>query len=570
MRVLIFKYSLTLFLVILLGGLFYTQIVQGEYFADLSENNRVRLQVVPAPRGKILDREGVILAGNRPSYNVTVVPRDFDKAFAPWLEELLELPEGSVLKQVSSRKISPFLPLRLKQDVPKETVFQIQEKKPDLTGVSITVEGRRTYPYGRMAAHITGYIGKVSREEYKTGKGKYLFTDTIGRTGIELVFDETLRGENGGRQVEVNARGEVIRVLSERPPKSGENVTLSIDIGLHETIWEVVDDYSNNLAVGIVDLSNNEMIAMVSKPSYDPNVFVTAGKSDIRLSLLKDKNHPLLDRLVAAGYPPGSVFKLIVALGGLDSGKIHKHSTFECGGTYRLGNAKHVFHCWNQYGHGGLDLVDAITRSCNIYFYQVGRILGVTAIARMARIFGLHEKPGVELPLVFRGLVPDDEWKRARVGEKWYQGETISYAIGQGYLLVSPLQILRMVSGIALDGMLPSLTLIKGNGSKSQKMALSQQDINTVKAGMRRVVESEAGTGKYARVSFTKLGAKTGSAQNPHGKSHAWFAGFFPFNEPKYAMVTMIEQGGAGGLVAGTLTREILTAWQNKEGVFLA
>jgi penicillin-binding protein 2 len=568
MRILIFKYTLTFLLVILLGGLFYTQIVQGVYFADLSENNRIRLQTVPAPRGKILDTNGKILAGNRPSYNVTLTPRDFDKAYSSWLEQLLKLDTGSVLKKVTDKRINPFVPILLQQDVAKEVVFQIQESKPNLTGVAITVQGRRTYPYADKVAHLTGYIGKVSREEYKQGDGKFLYNDTIGRMGIESLFDDVLRGENGGRQVEVNARGEVIRVLSEKPPTPGENTTLSIDMDLQEIVWEVVSDYPNSLALGILDLKTFEMVAMISRPSYDPNIFVTGGKTKERLDLLRDKNHPLLDRLVGVGYPPGSVFKLIVAMAGLDTGKIHEHSTYECSGTFRLGGAKHVFHCWNKYGHGALDLIEAITRSCNVYFYNLGRKLGVESIARMARIFGFHEKPGVELPRVFAGLVPDDAWKRRRIGEKWYQGETISYAIGQGYLLVSPLQVLRATAGIALDGNLPTLSILEGQGGKSQKMALSQDDINQVKEGMRRVVETDAGTGKYARISFAKIGAKTGTAQNPHGKSHAWFTGYFPFDSPRYALVCLIEKGGAGGFVAGTLTREILTAWQQQEGTF--
>jgi len=566
-RLFVYKYALTALFVVLLGGLFHAQILKGDYYADLSENNRIRLLPLKAPRGQILDREGEVLAGNRPSYNVYIIPQDFNREYANLLERLFKLEEGSLEEKLSSKKINPYLPLELKQDVAKEIVFQIQERKPDLTGVMISVEGRRFYPYKEKLGHITGYLGKVSPQEYQGGRGKYSLTDWLGRAGIEKVFDERLRGEDGGRQVEVNSRGEIIRTLGERKPVPGKDITLSIDSDVQKIVWDTIYSNPNNLSVGVLDLQSGELIAGVSKPSYDPNIFVSGGTSGKRLNVLKDKGHPLLNRLISAGYSPGSVFKLITAMAGLQDKKINKHTSFTCNGTFRLGGRGHVFHCWNAWGHETLDLHEAIVQSCNVYFYRLGKMVGEKSIAMMARAFGLNEKPGIELPSVFDGLVPDNDWKQERLGERWYQGETISYAIGQGFLLVSPLQVLRMMSAFANGGELSDITLLKDNQKENRKVGVSPHDIKDISRAMRDVVKTERGTGKYARVPNFLVAAKTGTAQNPHGKSHAWFAGFFPYENPRYAMVTMIEHGGAGGMAAGTLSREIITAWQDRKGL---
>ncbi len=569
MRVLVLKYVLTGFLIVLLGGLFYTQILQGEYYADLSENNRIRLLPVEAPRGKIMDRNLVIMAGNRPSYNIYMILHDFSRELSPWLEGVLKLPPGSLDEKFTAKKINPYLPFELKQDVPREVIFKIEEKKPELTGIYITVAGRRYYPLGDRTGHLTGYLGKVTGPEYRESEGKYGRNDFIGRAGIEKQFDNMLRGEEGGRQVEVNSRGEIIRTLGEKKPVLGKDIILSIDADLQNVVWTAVSDHPNSLSVGIADVRTGEMLALVSKPSYDPNIFVSGGKTSDRLAALSDAKHPMLNRFVSVGYPPGSVFKLVTGAAGLETKKINPASSFNCDGDFHIGSSRHVFHCWNSYGHGTLDFRSALTRSCNVYFYNVGRLVGEKAIAHAARLVGLGESPGVDLPAVFSGLVPDDAWKRKQLNDRWYQGETISYAIGQSYLLVSPLQILRMVATFANFGKMPAMTILKGKEPKLQPIAMNSSTIETIRNAMQDVVQTDQGTGKYARVPFTEIGAKTGTAQNPTGKSHAWFGGFFPFEAPRFAMVTMIEQGGGGGLAAGTLSKEILMGWKDKKGTRL-
>ncbi len=556
-------------LIVLWGGLFYTQILKGEYYSDLSENNRIRLQKIEAPRGRILDRNNQVLAGNRPSYNLFIVPRDFNRTYASWLESLLSLEAGSLEEKLKSKQVSPYLPYLLKQDISKEEVFKIQEKKPDLTGVMIAIGGRRLYPHSNQTAHLTGYIGKVSKKEYEEGKGKYDLNDFIGRAGVEMMFDDQLRGEDGGRQVEVNSRGEVIRVLGERPAKTGQDITLSIDHDLQGIIWSVVDDYDEDIVIGILDLETGRMVAMVSKPSYDPNIFVTGGKDKERLSILKDKSKPMLDRLIAGSYPPGSVFKLITAASGLESGKITPHTIYYCAPTFTLGRDQHVFKDWNPYGFGNIKLHTAIARSSNVFFYKLGNVLGVELISEAARRFKLDQKPEVELPGVSAGLIPDSAWKKERFGERWYRGDTISYAIGQGYVTLSPLQILKMTATLAKDGYSPRLTILEDEKQDEEKIDLDRNHIRVIKRAMRDVVETDSGTGKHARVPFAEIAAKTGTAQNPHGKTHAWLTGFFPYQKPRYAIVCLVEHGGAGGQVAGTLTREVLTAWQNKKGIDL-
>lgn len=544
---------------VILGiGLFETQVIRGGHYRKASERNRIRIIRLEAPRGNILDRHGVLIATSRAAYNVYAIPEDFDPQDISALSQLLYLPENQIRLRLSQVRFASFTPVLLKQDVSKEVAMQIEEQRPELAGIFIQIGMIRTYPQGEVASHIVGYIGKISREEYATlDPSVYNYDAWIGRAGIERIFDTYLRGEDGGRQLEVNARGAPIRLLGEVEPRPGTDLHLSIDTKLEARIRPLVANKRS--AVLIFDLKRGELLTAVSTPGFDPNVFVTPGRSAERISLIGSKEHPLLDRGLNGLYPPGSIFKLVTAMAALEAGSITSHTTFECPGYFRFGPKSRPFKCWFSEGHGRVDLYTALERSCNVYFYNVGRLLGEKKLAEYARRLGFGSEVPFELPTA-DGLVPDAEWKQMVRHDKWYQGETITLAIGQSYLLVSPLQIVRLVAAIATDGRVFQPKLVRDEFvpiKSKRKFSARPETFKTLRQGMLQAVSSDKGTGQLARLNFAKLAAKTGTAQAPPGEPHAWFGGFFPYEDPEIAMVVFVERGKSGGITAGQIAKKI-------------
>jgi penicillin-binding protein 2 len=572
MRFLIFRIFIYLGLILLGLGLFQTQVIEGPHYRRLSEQNRIRLIPLEAPRGRVYDSKGKLLATNRPSYDIMATPEDVTPEVYPKLAKILDLPEGEIRKRMRNAREYPFTPAMIQEDVSKEQVFVIEEHRPDLPGVFVNIASIRYYPYGQTASHIIGYIGKINQEEYdQLDRQRYGMNSLIGRSGLEKTFDETLRGWRGGRQIEVNARGQMIRVISDRDPEPGEDLKLSVDLEFQNKVMELLKD--KRAAVAVLDLKTGGLIALASAPAFDPNAFVSPSRGAERLGLLKDKNFPLLNRATGSAYPPGSVFKLVTALSALEKGKITANTTFTCTGRFRLKPHSRPYACWNKQGHGTLGLYEAIERSCNVYFYNVGARLSPDAIAHYARELGLGVPPALELTHVTPGLVPDTQWKSAKLHQKWYQGETLSFAIGQSYLLTSPLQILRMVSIIAKNGewVEPRLVVSREENLQApaipKKIAIHEENIKVIKRGMLQVVQSHFGTGQLAKVDFAKLAAKTGTAQVPPSMSHAWMTGFFPYEDPQIAFVVFVEHGGSGGIAAGHIVKDMLQIWKEKENV---
>ncbi len=480
------------------------------------------------------------------------------------LAELLKLPEKEIRRRMSAPREYPFAPAVIEEDISREMAFRVEELRPELPGVWIRVSGIRYYPYGETASHLIGYIGKISPREYERGtKERFGMNSLVGRTGIERIFDERLRGWRGGRQVEVDARGRLVQVISERTPVRGEDLTVTLDLEFQKKIMDLIREQKASVAV--MDLESEGLIALASAPAYDPNVFVMPGHSHERVDILKDPESPMVDRGTASAYPPGSVFKLVTALAALETGKITPETRFRCDGKFRLNANSRAFHCWYEPGHGSLNLYEAIERSCNVYFYELGRRLSADVIAKYARILGLGEKMQIELSRIAPGLVPDTEWKQQRFHEKWYQGDTISYAIGQSYLLTSPLQILRLSAIIAKNGknVEPRLILESGgeNKHKREKVAIHAENLKAIRRAMLQVVEANYGTGQLARVDFGKMAAKTGTAQVPPKKAHSWMTGFFPYDNPEIAFVVFVEHGGPGGVTAAGIAKEMIRIW---------
>ncbi|HTL47434.1 MAG TPA: penicillin-binding protein 2 [Verrucomicrobiae bacterium] len=573
MRFLILKIAMFTGLLVLALALFIVQVWNGSYYRTLGDKNRIRLIPMEAPRGRVFDRNHRALATNRPSYDVVATPEDVHRDEYPRLSKLLGLTEAAIKQRMSASREYPFAPAVIEEDVSQEIAFKIEERRPELPGVSIRVSGRRFYPYQQTASHLIGFIGKINSAEYeKLHENQLLYgmNSLVGRMGLEKVYDEKLRGERGGRQIEVNARGNMVRLLSEKTPVPGEDLTMTIDLEFQKKIMDLIQ--GQHAAVAVLDLDTDELLALASSPSYDPNVFVSPGASKERLAFLKDEASPLVDRGVSSAYPPGSVFKLVTALAGLETGKITPSTTFHCTGLFHLTPNSVPRKCWFARGHGDMNVYEALERSCNVFFYSVGKRLSPDDIAEYARMLGLGEAMRLETSNIAPGLVPDSAWKKKRLKEKWYQGETLSFAIGQGYLLTSPVQILRMTSIIAKDGEIVEPHLIRwpeGEGEaphEHKRLSIKKANFEIVKQGMFQVVQSDYGTGQLGRVDFGHMAAKTGTAQAPPLNSHAWMTGFFPYEHPKLAFAVFVEHGGSGGIAGARIVKGMLETWRDMYG----
>ena len=565
-RLRILQILMTGSLVLLSLSLFHTQIIKGGHFRKASEKNRIRLIRLEAPRGNIYDRNGILLATSRPSYDVYAIPEDVSPKIFPVLGKLIRLREKEIRLRLSEARQASFTPVLLKRDVAKKVALRLEELSPDLAGVFIHKGTIRSYPQGEVGAHIVGYIGKISPEEFKQlDSNLYHFGSWIGRAGIERAFDARLRGEDGGRQLEVDARGMPIRLLGEREPVRGEDIHLTLDSKLEQAIRPLLKNRRS--AVLLLDLEKGGMISAVSTPGFDPNTFVTPELSTERLALIGSKARPLFDRSLNGLYPPGSIFKLVTAMAALETGTITPYTTFNCPGYFRFNSRSRPFKCWFHEGHGRVDLYTAIERSCNVYFYNVGKLLGEKRLSDYAKKLGFGNHISFELQTA-DGLVPDAEWKKKIKHESWYGGETISFAIGQSYLLVSPLQILRMISIIATDGRIADPYVLEGvrynEGLKN--VSVRNETFNVLRQGMLKAVASDRGTGQLARVNFMKISGKTGTAQAPPGEPHAWFGGFFPFDQPKVAFVIMVERGKSGGMTCTQIGKEIFKVYHELYG----
>lgn len=547
------------FLVVLCIFLFKIQIIDGAHYRSRSENNRIRLIPIKTTRGRVFDSQGLLLADNKASFTLQLIPQDFPKEKIKDLAKILGVDSKTLQDRIESRKTPSFVPITIKRDLSADIVHVLEEHIVHFPGLSVEITGKRYYPQGSVAAHVIGYLGKISRDEYDIRKHMgYLMDDYVGRSGIEYLFEEVLRGVHGGKQVEVDARGREKREIAHKPPFPGDDITLTLDIELQKKIQDAVGD--DVASVCLMDVKTGEILTLLSTPTFDPNAFVTPSRSGERLELFKDKGLPFLNRAISSRYPPGSVFKIVTALAGLESGKITPNTTFTCTGAYKINEKSRAFHCWSRYGHGDVNLAKALERSCNVYFYKLGKLLGVDIISDFCKKIRLGEPVNIELRGEASGIIPSREWKKDRFNEKWYQGETLIYAIGQGYLSITPLQVMRLIAIIANDGKIVEPTIIQGVKHDEQELGINKYHVQAVKKGMLRAVQMRYGTAHMAQLDFMKIAAKTGTAQNS-GEPHSWFAGFFPFYNPRIAIAVVVEHGGHGGGKAAAIAKEAASSW---------
>jgi penicillin-binding protein 2 len=562
-RELIFKRIIELCLVIILLRFFYLQVYNKDFYVDLSQRNYLKSMVLPAPRGLIYDRNNNVLAENKIVYSVYLIPPyKFDKEKVKNLAEILGLKMEDLQKIYS--KISPYMPAYLlkRKLTPKEIIL-LEVSRDYLPSFTINMEFDRFYPYGSIASHIIGYMGEISKDELENEELDYSLGEKSGKYGLEASYEKILRGKKGFRGISLYAYREKKIITAQKDPIPGRSIVSTIDIELQKVAEEALGEEK-----GVVIVSNpwtGEILALVSHPSFDPNKFIEGFTKKEWEELIKNPDNPLNNRAISSLYPPGSIFKLVVALSALENNKVSSEDRFYCPGEYKIG--KYTFRCWKKGGHGHLDFIEGIAQSCNVVFFNVGLRIGDKSIEDYAKRFFLDSKTGIDIPGELKGFIPSREWKMERLREPWYPGDTLNLSIGQGYILVTPMEIHAMMSMIATEGILYKPHLVSkiiGMDSKEEvinpevvgKVSISQNSWAVLKKGMKKVVDE--GTGLATRIPGVNISGKTGTAENPHGESHAWFSCFFPSENPQYVVTVFVEHGKSGGGRAAPIAKKVI------------
>ncbi len=560
----------------LLGIIFFRiislQVIKGEKFRKISEENRIVIYSQPATRGKIFDKNMDVVVDNKPSFVVLFSRQTMEdeevKNVIIKVARLLQRNDQFAHTLIEKTKTIPgknFSLIKIAENISKEQAMRLAEKIPQLPGVVVRIEPVRVYKWGTSASHITGYVREASLGELSENT-VLKAGDVIGKNGIEKQYDEILRGINGGSQVEVNARAVQKRILETVEPIDGDSIVLTIDKKIQTALSNHIQGHIG-VAVAI-DPNTGGVLGLASYPDYNPNLFVSGLQSWQLRYLLRSDKKPLWNRALQGQYPPGSVYKMVTAFAGLESGVITPQTVINCKGFIELGKYKQRFRCWAREGHGDMRLSEALAHSCDIFFYETGLKLGPTKLNDWAEKFGFGKKTDIDLPSEEKGLTPDRAWKKAKLHQDWYDGDTVNMSVGQGYIWTTPIQIAQFTSAIANDGIIFQPFILKkiidaqGNvkfenvPKIKRELDITAENFSAVKKGMMEAVRY--GTGKNAKVVGLSVSGKTGTAQNPQGVDHAWFVCFAPSEKPKIALVVMVEHGGGGGDVAAPIAGKIL------------
>ena len=580
--------------VVLFIRLIYLQVIMGDEFRRLSLNNSIRLQSIDPPRGRLYDRNNDLLVDNRPAFDVNITLKDAQPLHRT-LEKLsqhLKTPADTLLSQIKQTQgASAYKPRLLKQDVGRDTLAAIEVNKYDLPGVSVNVNLLRHYIHERKAAHLIGYLSEISPDELKSGSYPDCRSgDLIGKFGAEKVYENSLRGKRGGRQVEVNANGLVVRILKTVDAEPGHNVFLTIDQQLQRRTEELLDGVVG--AAVAIEPGTGQILALASSPSFDQNFFVGGITHEHWGLLISNPFRPMSNRAIQGEYPPGSTYKIITALAGLEEGVIDEKTILNCPGYYRFGNR--VYRDWKKGGHGKVDIIKAVEESCDVFFYQVGQRLGVDRLAWYAKAFGLGTPTGINLDQEAHGLIPTAAWKKKRTGVPWQGGETLSIAIGQGFNLATPLQMAVLVAAVANGGnryrpmILDRIKRVDGQIIQKNepkligKLPVSPSNLDLVKLGLWKVVNGENGTARGSRLADIDISGKTGTSQvisrkedemlpeedmPVHLRAHAWFVAYAPSENPSIAVAVVVEHGEHGSGTAAPIAKEMIKTYLRKPPV---
>ncbi|MGH6719048.1 MAG: penicillin-binding protein 2 [Alphaproteobacteria bacterium] len=572
-------------LLVAIGARLYNlQVVEAERYALLAEDNRVNLRLIVPQRGRIIDRFGVTVVRNRQDYRLFVVPEQAGdlEATLRTLGMLVVLSEDDMHRVVrEAKRTLGVVPVTVREDLSWDDVAAVAVNTPELPGVTVEAGRARDYVYGSVTAHVTGYVAPVADSELTDDPLVRHPDFRIGRSGIEKQYDVLLRGTAGTSQVEVNAYGGVIRELARDEGRAGDDVRLTLDAGLQAY---AVSRFGKEVgSAAVIDVATGDVRVLATVPSYDPVQFSRGLTQRAWQDLVADRRGPLTNKAVAGQYPPGSTFKLMVALAALDSGLLTADHRVYCPGQLRLGNA--VFRCWKKGGHGSLAMIEAIQQSCDVYFYDVARRAGIDRIAAMGQRFGLGGTTGIDLPGEKPGLMPTTAWKKAVHGESWYPGDTVVAGIGQGYVLTTPLQlalmVVRLASGLAV---VPRMTFVAPRAA-TPALGIAEEHRAVVLTGMDLVMNSQRGTAYRSRIAEPgyEMAGKTGTVQTrrisqaerdrklkPEDlpwelRDHGMFVAFAPVHRPRYGCAVVVEHGGSGSKVAAPIARDILYEAQRRD-----
>lgn len=578
----------------LVGRLYYLQVLEAARYKKLSEENRISLRLIPPPRGVIVDRLGNPMAVNKQNYRVIIVAEqtpDLDQTLDS-LSQIIEISDYDrkrTMKEVSRKR--PFLPVTVRENLTWEEVARVEVNTPDLPGVTIDVGQSREYVIGASAAHVVGYVAAVAESDLGDDPLLEIPGFRVGKNGIEKIYDLALRGKAGTSEVEVNSIGRVIRELSRDEGKPGAEMVLTLDRELQQFAVDRLGQESG--AVAVVDIHSGEVMVLASTPGFDPAAFAQGMTEDYWRQLTSDPKGPLTNKAIAGQYAPGSTFKTMVALAALDSGVVTPDHRVFCTGEVVLGDSH--FHCWKKGGHGSVDMHEGIMKSCDVYFYDVARRVGIDRIAEMARRFGLGKIVGIDLPGEKTGLIPDSDWKLGVTGVAWQPGETLVAGIGQGYMLATPLQLAVMAARLANGGnaVVPHLSrdLVDRNGVRQrekpsfQPIGVSAEALKTVIGGMVAVCNDQHGTAYGSRIPDAgfQMAGKTGTSQVRRisraerlagvkknedlpweERDHALFISFAPIDAPRFACAVIVEHGGGGSKAAAPIARDVLLQTQKR------
>lgn len=575
--------------------LLYLQVVEGKEYRRISESNSIRLHDIDAPRGLVFDRYGHMLVDNRPSFDLYIILKDA-KPLDMTLKKLIRitgLAEEDLREAINTRKKGrAYKPVLLKEDIGRDMLAAIEVHKYDLPGVLVRITPRRHYLYQQQAAHLLGYMGEINSDELRRREYVDLKSgDFIGKYGIEKASGSWLRGKRGGRQVEVNATGQVVRVLNTVNAYPGQNITLTIDQDLQVTAEQLLEGKAG--AAIAIDPNNGEVLAMASSPAFDPNWFVVGMSQHQWEGLINNPYRPLENKAIQAEYPPASTYKIITLMAGLEEKVIDVNTTFFCPGHYRYGNR--IYRCWRRGGHGEIAAVRALAQSCDVFFYQVGEAVGVDRLASYAEKCGLGKLTGIRLGQEGKGLVPTSQWKLMRIGEPWQGGETLSVAIGQGFDLVTPLQMAVLAGAVGNGGTRyrPQLVLkvqtaenritYQGHPEVMGLLPASDTTLEIIQEGLWSVVNMEKGTAYGSRLKDIEYSGKTGTAQvvarpkegaemdedamKEMYKDHAWFVAYAPSQNPQIAVAVLVEHGEHGSTAAAPIAKHIIQSYLGAKAV---
>ncbi|MDN3516034.1 penicillin-binding protein 2 [Aquisalimonas lutea] len=580
----------------LLGGrMGQLQVAGHQRYSTLSQANRVKLVPIPPNRGLIYDRNGIVLAENRPNFQLLVTPEQIPdmEATLSGLRQILDISDAEVERfrdLVARSRSFEALPLKVRLTDREVAVFATNRHR--FPGVEVEARLSRHYPHGSHAAHAIGYVGRINEQELQRLDSRgYGGSSHIGKTGSELQFEERLHGESGLERVETNALGRVIQPLGRRAPEPGDDVVMTLDSRLQRVAEDALGDQSGSVVA--IDVRNGDILALASTPSFDPNLFVNGIDRATYAGLQENPERPLFNRAVRGQYPPGSTIKPFLGLAGLEHGTVDPDDTYYCPGYFTIDNVNHRWRCWRRVGHGDMDFASAMAQSCDVYYYNLGYELGIDAMAAFLGRFGFGRKPGTGIPGERDGILPSREWKRNARGESWYHGETIITAIGQGYFLATPLQLAHATSVIANRGLSFPPRILRAvreaaTGKTVEAAAPEPERVveldnpehwDYLVAALERVIHGERGTGRSVGSDLGyRMAGKTGTSQvfslgqeEDYDEEklrrglldHALFTAFAPANDPRIAVTAVVEHGGSGGGVAAPVARKVMDAYLN-------